>query len=47
MGQLMGQMGVDNESKYPPEVEEALRRARLAMHGFVQVDQSQIDQYQT
>jgi len=32
---------------YPPEVEEALRRARLAMHGFVQVDQSQIDQYQS
>jgi len=34
-------------SSYPPEVEEALRRARLAMHGFVQVDQSQIDRYQS
>lgn len=34
-------------SSYPPEVEEALRQARLAMHGFVQVDQSQIDRYQS
>lgn len=34
-------------SAYSPEVEEALRRARLAMHGFVPVDQSQIDQYQS
>lgn len=36
-----------SRSSYSAEVEEALRQARLAMHGVIQIDQSEIDRYQS